>query len=358
MYAIPSNFRPAGVAMASISKTDEGTYRVRVRRTGGRQSSATFRTKAEATAWAAQTENNIHRRVHRDFRVAERTTVKELLTRYEGEVAAKMKSAAVLHYHLARFITDFGHLRLSGLTSEELIRWRDGRLTSVQSGTVRRELQTLSSFFTWVRKDLLIALPENPVSSIRLPPASKARDRRLEEGEEQRLLEALADHAAPTKGEKRAGNYRVGTRNPWVKPAVQFAIETAMRLGEFSRLLWQNVDLKQQTAFLPETKNGEPRTVPLSSRAIAILKSLPRQDDEPRVFPITKSALQQAWRRARARANIADLRLHDQRHEATSRLAEKLPNLIELASVTGHKDLRQLKRYYHPRAEDLAKKLG
>lgn len=344
--------------MASISKTVEGTYRVRVRRTGGRPTSATFRTKAEATAWAAKVEADIHHRVHRDFRVAERTTVKELLTRYESEVASTMKSADVMHYHIARFITDLGHLRLTGLTPEELIRWRDERLKFVQSGTVRRELQTLGSFITWVQKDLQIPIPENPVSAIRLPPACKARDRRLEEGEEDRLMAALVDHATPTKGKKRAGNYRVGTRNPWVKPAVQFAIETAMRLSEFSLLLWGNVDLEKQTAFLPETKNGEARTVPLSSRAVAILKALPRTKDEPRVFPTTKSALQQAWRRARARAKIANLRLHDQRHEATSRLAEKLPNLVELAAVTGHKDLRQLKRYYHPRAEDLAKKLG
>jgi integrase len=58
------------------------------------------------------------------------------------------------------------------------------------------------------------------------------------------------------------------------------------------------------------------------------------------------------------RAGIEDLHFHDLRHEATSRLAEKLPNVIELAAVTGHKDLRMLKRYYHPRAEDLARKLG
>ncbi|MFZ5463765.1 MAG: tyrosine-type recombinase/integrase, partial [Pseudomonadota bacterium] len=58
------------------------------------------------------------------------------------------------------------------------------------------------------------------------------------------------------------------------------------------------------------------------------------------------------------RAGIEDFHFHDLRHKATSRLAEKLPNVIELAAVTGHKDLRMLKRYYHPRAEDLARKLG
>jgi integrase len=77
-----------------------------------------------------------------------------------------------------------------------------------------------------------------------------------------------------------------------------------------------------------------------------------------RVFPITANALKLAFERAVKRAGIEDLHFHDLRHEATSRLAEKLPNVIELAAVTGHKDLRMLKRYYHPRAEDLARKLG
>jgi integrase len=77
-----------------------------------------------------------------------------------------------------------------------------------------------------------------------------------------------------------------------------------------------------------------------------------------RAFPITANALKLAFERAVKRAGIEDLHFHDLRHEATSRLAEKLPNVIELAAVTGHKDLRMLKRYYHPRAEDLALKLG
>jgi len=57
------------------------------------------------------------------------------------------------------------------------------------------------------------------------------------------------------------------------------------------------------------------------------------------------------------RAGIDDLKFHDLRHEATSRLAEKLA-LHELMKVTGHGSIRMLARYYHPRAEDMAKKLG
>ena len=98
------------------------------------------------------------------------------------------------------------------------------------------------------------------------------------------------------------------------------------------------------------------RTMPLSSRAVEVLENLPRSLNG-RVFPVTANALKLAWMRSVKRAGLNDLRFHDLRHEATSRLAERLPNVIELVAVTGHKDLRMLKRYDHPRAEDLAKKL-
>jgi integrase len=57
------------------------------------------------------------------------------------------------------------------------------------------------------------------------------------------------------------------------------------------------------------------------------------------------------------RANIENVRFHDLRHEATSRLFEKGLNVMEVAAITGHKTLDMLKRYTHLRAEDLAKKL-
>jgi integrase len=334
------------------------TWRARVRLVGGRPKSANFDTKAEAIEWAAKEESAVHRRVQHDYARAEKTSLQRLLEQYEEEVSSKLKSSTVMHYHIARFIEDLGHLRLAGLTPEVLTDWRDERLRAVAPATVRRELQTLGSVITWARKDLLIAMAENPVAAIRLPPPAKARARRLEGDEEARLMEALSDHAAPTKGSKRTGNYRVGTRNIWVKPAIQFLLETAMRLGEMVGLRWEDVDLHAQTAFLPDTKNGDSRTVPLSKRAVGVLKELPRKKDEPRVFPVSANAVKLAWRRATERAGISNLRIHDQRHEATSRLAAKLPNPLDLAAVTGHRDLRMLQRYYHPLAADLAKKLG
>ena len=110
---------------------------------------------------------------------------------------------------------------------------------------------------------------------------------------------------------------------------------------------------------LPDTKNGDSRDVPLSPQALELLKDLPRNiRGDQVVFPLHFEALKSSWRRACCSAGIIDLRFHDLRHEATSRFFEKGLNVMEVAAITGHKDLRMLQRYTHLRAEDLALKLG
>jgi len=340
--------------MASIVQRD-GKWQAKVRRHGYPPASKTFARKLDAEAWARQQEAEMDRGAWRDRSSADSTTLYALLDRYQKDVVPTKRGAEVEALRVNALMRDeLGRYKLSALSPLVLAEWRDRRLAAGCVGaTVRRELDILSAVFNWARRELMIAV-ENPVGSIRRPPPSKARDRRLEGDEESRLMAALEDGPGTRADGKK---YRHGTRNPWVRPVVDLAIETAMRRGEILSLTWDNINLKQRTAHLPETKNGEARTIPLSSRAITLLSDLPRSIDG-RVFPITANALKLAFERAVKRAGIENLHFHDLRHEATSRLAEKLPNLIELASVTGHKDLRMLKRYYHPRAEDLARKLG
>ena len=132
-----------------------------------------------------------------------------------------------------------------------------------------------------------------------------------------------------------------------------------MRRGEILSLCWLDVHLDKRYKHLPDTKNGDSRDVPLSPQAMELLRELPRNiRGDQAVFPLHFEALKSSWRRACSRADISDLRFHDLRHEATSRFFEKGLNVIDMAAITGHKDLRMLQRYTHLRAEDLALKLG
>ncbi|GLQ98679.1 hypothetical protein [Dyella mobilis] len=96
------------------------------------RTSKTFRTKAEAEAWGASKGRDVHRRQQRDCRTAEKLLFRNLLERYEREKASTLKSAEVLHNHLARLHEDFGHLRFAALTPETLTAWRDERLRAVR----------------------------------------------------------------------------------------------------------------------------------------------------------------------------------------------------------------------------------
>ena len=342
--------------MASIRELQPGKVIARVRIKGRPEVSKVFPDARKAATWAAAQEHSLRAGDFRDVRKAHRLLVRDLIDEYTSAIASRLRSADATALRLARFRRDLGAYTLETLTRARIAEWRDARLAEgAAAATVTRELGILSSVISYARKDLGVEV-ENAAGLVRRPPATRGRDRRLESGEEQRLLEALGDRAGDVQGTKRSGAYRVGTRNPWMLPLVQLAVETAMRQGELLALTWEHVNLKAQTAHLEDTKNGESRTVPLSSRAVAVLEALPRSPGG-RVFPISAQAVKLAWGRACKRAGLADLHFHDLRHEATSRLAEKL-NLLELAAVTGHKDLRMLKRYHHPRAADLAKKLG
>ena len=121
-----------------------------------------------------------------------------------------------------------------------------------------------------------------------------------------------------------------------------------MRRGEILKI--KSEDIKGQTLLIPETKNGYSRTIPLSNRALYILKNT----DLP--FPMTANALRLAFERLKKKGNIKDLHFHDLRHEAISRFFEKGLSIPEVALISGHKDVRMLFRYTHLKAEDILKK--
>jgi integrase len=137
------------------------------------------------------------------------------------------------------------------------------------------------------------------------------------------------------------------------------AVESSTRQGELLFAKWKHVDLAKGTVHLPKTKNGAARTVPLSPRAIEVLKGLPRSIGGA-VIPVQRMTLYHAFKAATSRAEIEDFTFHDLRHEGLSRLAERGDfSLLEMAAVSGHKTIQVLKKHYiHLDAENLAKKLG
>lgn len=329
--------------MAAFEK--RGRYwRVRVRRRGYPEQNRTFDNKARAEVWARTIEGEMDRGLYVDRTESEKNLLADIINRYLAEVTPTKRGAGPEAARLrALTARPIAQIKMAALSSTHIASYRDERLKTVSPASINKELNHLAHVVETARREWGIQLPENPVRMVRRPVSARSRDRRLKADEHRRLLAACDD-----------------ARNPSLRPIVTLAIETAMRQGELVGLHWQHIDLRKRVAHLPITKNGESRSVPLSTTAAAELRRLAKVSDrQGHVFPeLTTEAIKRAFIRACSRAGLDDFHFHDLRHEATSRLFEKGLNPIEVASITGHKTLQMLKRYTHLRAEDLVRRLG
>lgn len=328
--------------MASIRQR-AGKWQARVRRKGYPDEVASFNTKTDAQTWARSIESAMDQGAYQSTQSAKDILLADVLRRYMHEVTPSkrgaQREAEGIQFMLRQKMASYS---MTNLTPAVIAGYRDYRLKTVGAGTIIRELSILSGIISHARKEWSLPVA-NPCILVRKPPTPPGRTRLLTMDEETRLLDELKP---------------VRRRSPWMVPLVMLALESAMRRGELLALRWEHLNLASQTAHLPLTKNGTARTVPLSRKAVAILEGLPNCGAAGPVFPISHMTLHNCFVAACDRAGIDDLTFHDLRHAATSRLAEKLPNVIELAAVTGHQTIQMLKRYYHPRAEALARKLG
>ena len=235
---------------------------------------------------------------------------------------------------LHRLLKDpIAQVPLGKLASTTLARFRDRRIKDGLRAA-QYDLILIRHALKIARLEWGIPLPSNPVDDIRIPNGIRIREIRLIEGEYDKLKEAA-----------------LSCKNPFIWPAVQFALETAVRRSELLSLRWADTDLDRKIATLPDSKNGTKREVPLTNTAREIIQKLPMRFD--RLFETTDYSIRHSWDRLVKRAGIEDLRFHDLRHEAVSRLFEAGLSVPEVDLISGHKDYRMLARYTHLKADTL-----
>ncbi len=334
-------------------------WQAKVRKKGYPIQTKVFRTKRDAVEWSAVVESEMVRGVWKDQAETKSTTLIDLLKQYAKEVTTIKKGRDAELYRIeAMKRLPLASLAVTKITGKVIAAWRDQRLQEVSGSTVNREMNLLGHVFEVARKEWGISV-DNPCRDVRRPKHNPARTRRISDVEIKWLLAAMDE-----------------CRTPWLRSVFLLSLETGMRRGETLNLDWRYVYFDKQTVWLPNTKTDESRYVPLSSRAVEILQGLFKGKMRGPVFPVTANAVKLSWQRTVLRARrlytqdcealtvasdpelLVDLHFHDSRHEATSRAFEKGLNIMEVATVTGHKDLRSLKRYTQLRAEDVAKKLG
>ncbi len=330
--------------MATIRKL-RGRWQAQVRRRGMKPRAKSFDSKADAEKWARDLETQVDRfGMAPDTKILETTTLGELLERYQKEITPTKRGAVqegqridVLRRH------DLSHRTLIGLSQQDVASFRDERLQCVAPSTAVREMAILSHTLEVAIRDWGFPLAKNVVKLVRRPVIRNERCRRLTGEEEQRLLDGCDAGVIP-----------------YLRTLLIVAIETGMRRGELLGLRWADVSHNRRVVSLTLTKNGSDREVPLSQRAFDALTEWKScaDVDQSTIFPMTAGALEQAWRRLLARSNVKGLRFHDLRHEGVSRLFERGLNMIEVSSISGHKEMRMLRRYTHLSADNLVARLG
>ncbi len=154
------------------------------------------------------------------------------------------------------------------------------------------------------------------------------------------------------------------SENPHLYPIVVLALATGARQGEILGLTWADVDFPGERVLFKQTKNRDPKVIPLGEHAHAVLSehSKIRRIDTDLVFPSRKpgrpASIRKPWENALTAAKVQSFRFHDLRHSAASYLAMNGATLGEIAEILGHRTLEMVKRYSHFTEQHTAKVVG
>lgn len=326
--------------MASIRKA-RGKWLAEVR-IKGHYASKTFYSKSDAHDWATDKERELGK--HKG--APNNKTFGDALQRFHDEVSPTRKGAKWEQTRINKLLRDpLASIPIAKLERDDFQDWIDRQTNA--PGTVLRELNLIKAVlrearvrWRWISEDT-VAITRD----LRKPKPPPHRDRRISDAEVAMILRSLGyrEGATPATASEKLG------------AAFLFALETAMRMGEIWALTWENVHINERYVRLPETKNGHARNVPLSSRAVAILRQL-GESDTGRVFNTSQAKAGAMFRAAVIECGIENLTFHDTRHEAITRLARKL-EVLDLARMVGHRDIKSLMTYYNATASEIARKL-
>lgn len=299
-------------------------------------------------------------------------TLSDSLARYLAEISPRKKGTATDVSIAARWLeTRLANRRLASITDTDISDIANAWLKDLAPATVVRRLALVSHLYTVARKTWKYRTLVNPLQFVDRPAVNDARERRLYDNIR---LRGVPETECPRSEIEWLIRSTTSAELPTI---MVLAAESGMRRSELVvTAKRERIDLAHGVIYLDDTKNGQRRAVPLTPWALAWLKHyLIGKPSRGRIFSISPSSATRAFARARRRARrdyeamcarygrtpkpeyFADLRLHDLRHEATTRLAE-VYDMHKLAKVTGHRDTRMLLRYYHPSGRDLAKELA
>lgn len=326
--------------MASIRKHNN-KWQVQVRRKGHSSFTKSFTYRKDAESWSRTKERELDNGgPSLDKAKLRTTTLADLLIKYRDTIVTKKRSVRIETYLINNFIQHKSATQsLAAVSPKTFADYRDERLKIVKPASVCRELAIYRHAFQVAIDEWHYLIDENPLMKVKKPKVMDSRNRRLLNGELETLIKDCLSHN------------QIELMN-----VITMAIETGMRRGEILGISIKNYNQTDKTLHIPITKNGFPRTIPVTPKAAKLLDDLDNKN-EP-VYSRSAEGFKSAWQRLIKRTGIVDLRFHDLRHEAISRFFEMGLSVPEVALISGHRDYRMLQRYTHLKPEELVSKLS
>lgn len=323
------------------------TYTVTIRMKGLPPVTATFPRKSDAKRWAEETQSAMRSGKYFKTAEAKNHTLEELITKYEENLLPlRNRDRKTVEAQLLWWKSKLGKYVLADVTPQLVAESKDVLTKELNkhkrqraNATIVRYIASLSVCFTYAVKDLGW-VEENPVLKVRKPGLPRGRVKNLTDEERHRLLDWCQF------GENKS-------KNKYLYTVVVLALSTGARYNEIMNLKWADIDLERKRIHLEETKNGERRTIPLSSKALEEVNKLRkvRRIDTPLLFPRKDGKkpmdIRKHWEAAVEKAELTDFHFHDLRHSAASQLALNGASTLEIAHILGHKTLAMVKRYAH-----------
>ena len=262
-------------------------------------------------------------------------TITELLNKYLKEETPKKAKGNTDEVRARAVKKALGAFSMHTLTSARITQYKRDRLLVRAPQTVLHELNILHRAYVVASEEWGVKL-NRPIPKTSKPELPPGRSNRIPPDVVTKIIQ--------------------GSGSAEMSGIITLAVETAMRRGELLNLKVEDINFERKSLYIPRTKTDTPRTIPLTTEALKVLKAYKDQESGP-VFTLAAYSVSQAFRRAVKRIEMPQLRFHDLRHEAISRLFEKGLNVIEVSRISGHKTLSQLDRYTHLDVSNLGKKL-
>jgi integrase len=301
----------------------------------------TFFLKEDAVRWARDTEVRIEQGLYQDLTLAKTTILKDILIQYRDRVSINKKGYENERYKINKLIrSDIADKTLSQLTPLVLFEYIEQQKKLYTASTINKSITIINLALKFAERFLGIALNKNPLKFIKRLKESNFIGQVIEDFEETLLLK----HAEFSK-------------LYWLKTAIILGIDCGLRRGEILKLKAEDINFKNSTAVLRDTKNGETREIGLSQRVIKEIKKLPITIDG-KLFPCKRLDTFSFYYNQLQRWSGVKKRFHDTRHTFASRKATQGWSITEIAAQGGWKQLQVLKRYTHIKAEYLAKKMN